>query len=92
MLEGVEAFIVRYAILPKTAPIVIALWALCTHLANTFDAFPYLSLSSPTPRCGKTRVLELLELIVARPWRGYCSPLKQRYFRFIEAKATHVAA
>ena len=85
VLGAVEAFIVRYVVLPKAAPLVIALWAVCTHLASTFDVFPYLSLYSPIPRCGKTRLLEVLELLVAHPWRG-TAPTQAVLFRFIEAK------
>jgi hypothetical protein len=85
VLADVESFIARYAILPKSARLPVALWALATHLADCFDSFPYLSLSSPLPRCGKTRVLEVLELFTARPWRG-TAPTEAVLFRYIEAK------
>lgn len=85
VLGNVESFITRYAVLPKSARLPVALWAIATHLANCFDSFPYLSLSSPLPRCGKTRVLEVLELLTARPWRG-TAPTEAALFRFIEAK------
>ena len=85
VLADVESFISRYAILPASARLPVSLWAIATHLADRFDSFPYLSLSSPLPRCGKTRVLEILELLVARPWRG-TAPTEAALFRFIEAQ------
>jgi hypothetical protein len=85
VLWFVELFITRYAILPIPARLPVALWAIATHLANSFDSFPYLFLSSPVPRCGKTRVLEVLDLFVARPWR--CTvPTAAVLFRFIQEK------
>ena len=84
ILAEVESFVGRYVIVPAPARLVIALWGIATHLAECFDSFPYLSLSSPVPRCGKTRVLEVLELICARPWRG-TAPTEAALFRFIEA-------
>jgi hypothetical protein len=83
VLWFVESFITRYAVLPEPARLPVALWAIATHLANSFDSFPYLSLSSPLPRCGKTRMLEVLELLVARPWRG-TAPTEAVLFRFIQ--------
>ena len=85
VLSGVEAFITRYVILPHPARLPVALWAVATHAFENFDCFPYLSLSSPTPRCGKTRLLEILELLVARPWRG-TALTEAALFRFIETR------
>jgi hypothetical protein len=48
----------------------LALWAVATHSFDSFDAFPYLTVTSPTPRCGKTRLLEVVELLVKDPLRA----------------------
>src|ERR1700730_17997911 len=45
--------------------LVLALWTIATHLFDCFDAFPYLAITSPTKRCGKTRLAEILELLSA---------------------------
>jgi hypothetical protein len=63
----------------------VALWVVETHLADNFDSAPYLFLSSPVPGCGKTRLLEVLEFLTARPWRGI-APAEAALFRFIHAK------
>jgi hypothetical protein len=84
LLHDIEGFISRFVVLPAYALLPVGLWAVSTHLASVFDVFPYLSLSSPTARCGKTRLLEVLEFLVARPWRG-TAPTEAALFRFIEA-------
>jgi len=55
---------------------------MATHLANAFDAFPYIALVSPAKRCGKTRVLEVLELLCAKSWRG-TSPTSAALYRMM---------
>jgi Protein of unknown function (DUF3631) len=47
---------------------VLALWVVHTHVIAAADATPYLAITSAEERSGKTRLLELLELLVARPW------------------------
>ncbi len=57
----------RYLAIDSGSPLVLALWTLATYLFDCFDAFPYLAVTSPTKRCGKTRLAELLEFACARP-------------------------
>jgi hypothetical protein len=45
----------------------IVFWILHTWLVNDFRVSPRLAITSPTKGCGKTRVLELLNLLVRRP-------------------------
>ena len=56
-----ESTFEKYVVLDPGLPLVLALWALATHLFDCFDAFPYLAITSPTKRCGKTRLAELIE-------------------------------
>lgn len=69
LLRELEQFIFGFVVLPPHALLPITLWVIATHVFDIFDAFPFLILSSPAPRCGKTRTLETLELLVARPRR-----------------------
>jgi hypothetical protein len=87
LLACVEEFIVGYVVLPKAAGLPVTLWAVATHAADAFDAFPYLCFSSPLPRCGKTRAIEVLELLVRRPWRG-TTPSEAALFRFLATSPT----
>jgi Protein of unknown function (DUF3631) len=69
-LRDVERFLTRFLVLPPKATLPVALWSIATFLFESFDAFPYLAISSPLPECGKTRLLEVLELIVSYPRRA----------------------
>ena len=52
-----------------------ALWVVHTHAFAAADATPYLNITSAVKQCGKTRLLEVLEPIVATPWlTGRVSP------------------
>ena len=67
-LDAMAAFIRRFVILSESQLIAIALWVMHTHAFDVADTTPYLNISSPEKRSGKTRLLEVLELLVARPW------------------------
>jgi hypothetical protein len=69
MVADVERFIRKFVVLPEAAYLPLALWVIGTHAVDYFDCYSYLSLLSPTKRCGKTRLLEVLELLVADAWR-----------------------
>lgn len=59
----------NYLALDPGLPLVLALWTLATHVFDCFDAFPYLAVTSPTKRCGKTRLAEIIELLCANGLR-----------------------
>jgi hypothetical protein len=67
ILEDLEDFFSRFLVLPDGLPLVLGLWSLATHLFEVFDAFPYLAVTSPTKRCGKTRVCELISFVCFQP-------------------------
>jgi hypothetical protein len=69
LLRDAEAFICRYLVLPAGALLPIVLWGKGTHLFSIFDCFPYLAVVSPTKRCGKTRLLEVLGLMCSNAER-----------------------
>jgi hypothetical protein len=70
LLREIEAFLLRFVILPPHTALPLALWTLLTHAFDSFDACPYLAITSPAPRCGKTRLLECLDLLVSSPRRA----------------------
>lgn len=69
LIESLEQHFQRYAALAPGLPLVLALWSVATQLHDGFDCFPYLAITSPTKRCGKTRTAELLEFVCANPLR-----------------------
>lgn len=70
LLAEVEAFASRFVVFPGEAErVALALWAAHTHALEGSHATPYMLIVSPEKRSGKTRVAEVLELLVSRPWR-----------------------
>lgn len=69
VIDSAENLIRRFGILPDAAYLPLAIWGVATYVSDAFDAFTYVALLSPAKRCGKTRVLEVLELFCAKPRR-----------------------
>jgi Protein of unknown function (DUF3631) len=68
VLDRVAAFLGRYVAFPSEhALTAVTLWAAHTHAVGCFYVTPRLVLDSAEPGSGKTRVLELLNLLVHRP-------------------------
>ena len=69
LLDELVEFLREYVVMSLAQAIAVALWAAHTHELDAFETTPFLSVNSPEKRCGKTRLLDTLELVVARPWR-----------------------
>ena len=66
LLDSVAEFLLNYVVFPgKHAATAVTLWAAHTHLVGEFESTPRLALLSPEKQCGKSRTLELLELLSA---------------------------
>lgn len=61
LLNKIEQYISKHAILPKGASEAITLWCLASYNINCFHIFPRLFITSPEKRCGKSTVLDLIE-------------------------------
>jgi hypothetical protein len=84
-LDHIHNFLRRFVAFSSLAQaIVIALWIAHTWVIEAFDYTPYLYVTSPEKRCGKSRLLDCLELLVAIVWR-VISPSEAVLFRKIEA-------
>src|SRR5262249_44337474 len=66
LLDALRAHFKRYVVLPEHADIALALWTLNTWILESFDIVPYLSITSPTRRCGKTVLMTLLYWLCRR--------------------------
>lgn len=83
-LEDVAAFVERYVSLPSARELhAVALFVVHTWTLDGAHATPYLWVRSPEKRSGKTRLLEVLELVVRSPWR-VTSASEAAMFRKIE--------
>ena len=68
VLDEAEQFIARFVAFPtEAARVAVTLWAAHAHAVESFDSSPRLALLSPEPGSGKTRTLEVLDLLVPRP-------------------------
>ncbi len=67
LLEEIAQTFRRFLILPEGAAEALSLWAVFTHVHDCFHVSPRLAITSPTKRCGKSRVREVLSCLVARP-------------------------
>lgn len=68
LLEGTEQTLRRYVAMSDPQFTVLSLWTLHTHALEAADATPYIAISSAEKQSGKSRLFEVLELLVARPW------------------------
>jgi len=67
LLDQVEAFLSRFIAFPSEhTRVATTLWAAHTHALDAFETTPRLAFLSPEPGSGKTRALEILELLVLR--------------------------
>jgi hypothetical protein len=85
LLDSICDFLQRYVRFScPSQPPAIALWTAHTWALHAFDYTPYLHIHSPEKRCGKTRLLDCIEVIAAQPWRAI-SPTEAVLFRKIQA-------
>jgi hypothetical protein len=67
ILDDVVRFLRRFVVLSESQADAIALWIVHTYAIEAADTTPYLSVVSAEKRSGKTRLLEVLELLVCSP-------------------------
>jgi hypothetical protein len=68
LLEDVRCFLARFVIYPSEhAQIAHVLWIAHAHLMGAWESTPRLAFLSPEPASGKTRSMEVTELLVPDP-------------------------
>lgn len=68
ILDKTAGFSRRFVAMSPRQADVVAMWVIHTHALDAADVTGYLSITSAEKRSGKTRLLEVLELLVAEPW------------------------
>ena len=67
-LDSVHSFIARFVAFPSPhAAVACTLWAAHAHAMQAWESTPRLAFLSPEPGSGKSRALEIIELLVPRP-------------------------
>ncbi|MFC9694673.1 DUF3631 domain-containing protein [Kribbella sp. NPDC056951] len=68
LLDDVAATIVRYVILPSTSALTaVVLWIAASHAIPAWNCAPRLVIRAPEKRCGKSRLLDMVEGMCHRP-------------------------
>jgi hypothetical protein len=68
ILDRVSDFIRRYVHLSDQQARIAAVWTAHTYAIRAATTTPYLSINSAVKQSGKTRLLEVFELLVSKPW------------------------
>jgi hypothetical protein len=83
LLDDLAAFVRRFVVVSPAQATAISLWVAHTHAFDAADASPYLAVTSAEKRSGKSRLFEVLELLVANPWR-VITPTEAVLFRKVD--------
>lgn len=68
VIAAIEKLILTFVTLEDNAyALVLALWAVATHMYPSFDSFPVLVITGYTPGCGKSRCLEVVKEFCSFP-------------------------
>jgi hypothetical protein len=84
VLDAIEKFIRRFCVLPgEHCYVAVTLWAAHTHFIGHLETTPRLACLSPEPGSGKTRVLEVLDVLCANPLMALDISMAA-FFRIVE--------
>ncbi len=68
LLDELCAALTRYVVLPSEAAVhAVALWIAATHGQPAFEHAPRLAINAPEKRCGKSRLLDIIEATCHNP-------------------------
>lgn len=68
ILEDLLGYVRQFVILTPAQAVICAVYVLHTHVTDACDFTPYININSAVMRSGKTRLLEVFELFVAKAW------------------------
>ena len=62
LLDALVEYVRDYVVMSSAQADTVALWAVHTHVIDAFETTPFLGVTSPEKRCGKSRLFDVLEL------------------------------
>lgn len=83
LIADLTAYINRYVVMTEQQTTCVALWVLHSHAVDAAEQTPYLNPRSAEKQSGKTRLLEVLELLCPRTFR-WTLPSDAVVYRTIE--------
>jgi uncharacterized protein DUF3631 len=81
LLKALDALIARFFVMTPAQRVVIAVWIVHTWVVEHAAQTPYLAITSPEKRCGKTYLLELIARLVRNGWGPIIGPSEAVVFR-----------
>jgi 5S rRNA maturation endonuclease (ribonuclease M5) len=85
LLDELVAYQTRFVVLNDVQAAALALWVFHTHAFSVAEFTPYLQITSAEKRSGKSRLLDVLFAVVAKPWK-VIAPTEATLFRYIDAE------
>jgi Protein of unknown function (DUF3631) len=85
LLDDLVEYLNRFIVTSEAQADAIALWVFHTHAFQAAEATPYLQITSAEKRSGKSRLLDVLFEVVAKPWK-VIAPTEATLFRYIDAE------
>jgi hypothetical protein len=67
LLNTLRAFLARFIFVNTSALVALTLWVCFSYLLDVAEISPRLAITSPTKRCGKTALLDVLSWLIFRP-------------------------
>jgi hypothetical protein len=67
LLDEIDAYLRRFMRMSDDEFVAVALYVVVTYMFELVEVVPYLRVSSATKRCGKSRLLDVLEMLVRAP-------------------------
>ncbi len=68
LLDQVKAVLTTYVIFPSEAALIaVVLWIASTHIVPAWNCAPRLVIRAPEKRCGKSRLLDIIEALCHNP-------------------------
>lgn len=83
LLESTITYLRRFVVLSEDQYLAVALWTVATHVMDAAETAPILHIRSPEKGSGKSVLLDVLELLVHKPW-GISSTSTAAFFRYID--------
>jgi hypothetical protein len=67
LLHSLSRLLLRHVAIDESGLTAISLWIVLTYVIDEVEVLPILGITSPEKRCGKTRLLTVLEWLVQKP-------------------------
>jgi Protein of unknown function (DUF3631) len=86
LVAELSGYLRKYVVMSSAQTLLVALWVIHTHCMKAVEQTPYLTVTSPEPQCGKSRLIDATRLLCPRPWVAI-TPSEAVVYRKIDSDA-----